>query len=231
MRRGYGKAAGNVTTSQVVAGWNAGGEGSGFAAAPLANRRRERRILCPMIDQEARWIASAAQGDSAAFRRLVEAHAGALFRVCARITVDRAIAEDAVQEALFNAWRHLRDFDGRAAFSTWLHRIAVNAALEQLRRRGRGDLAAGANDDDVLVEAADASAGPERHAHSAEIRRDVEAELARMSVLERTAFVLRHHEGQSLEDISAALGLNVGACKQAIFRAVRKLRATLQPAG
>lgn len=184
-----------------------------------------------MTDDEARRIASAAQGDSAAFRRLVEAHVGALYRVCARITGDRAIAEDAVQEALFNAWRHLRDFDRRAAFSTWLHRIGVNAALEQLRRRGRGDIAAPVGDDDFAIDPVDAAAGPERHAHSAEIRRDVEAELARMSVLERTAFVLRHHEGQSLEDISAVLGLNVGACKQAIFRAVRKLRAALQPAG
>ncbi len=230
MRRGYGKAAGNVTTSQVVAGWNAGGPGPGFAA-PLANRRRPRRILCTMADEQARWIASAAQGDSTAFRRLVEAHAGALFRVCARITLDRAIAEDAVQEALFNAWRHLRDFDGRAAFPTWLHRIAVNAALEQLRRRGRGDLLASTGEEDDPLDRADACAGPERHAHSAEIRRDVEAELARMSVLERTAFVLRHHEGRSLEEISVALDLNVGACKQAIFRAVRKLRATLQPTG
>jgi RNA polymerase sigma-70 factor (ECF subfamily) len=52
-----------------------------------------------------------------------------------------------------------------------------------------------------------------------------------MSVLERTAFVRRHHEGHSLEDISAALSLNVGACKQAIFRAVRKLRFALEPPG
>ncbi|HEU4665299.1 MAG TPA: sigma factor, partial [Dokdonella sp.] len=78
-----------------------------------------------MTDDEARWIARAGAGDAVAFRRLVDAHAGALFRVCARITGDKAIAEDAVQEAFFNAGRHLRDFDGRAAFSTWLHRIAV----------------------------------------------------------------------------------------------------------
>lgn len=231
MRRGYGKAAGNVTTSLMDGLWNARTRTAGFAATRLANRRCPQRILCAMADEEARWIASAAQGDSAAFRRLVEAHAGALFRVCARITGDRAIAEDAVQEALFNAWRHLRDFDRRAAFSTWLHRIAVNAALEQLRRRGRADAAAGQDGDDPLADLVETAAGPERHARSAEIRRDVEAELARMSAFERTAFVLRHHEGQSLEDISAALGLNVGACKQAIFRAVRKLRTTLQPAG
>ncbi|MEO5558314.1 MAG: RNA polymerase sigma factor [Dokdonella sp.] len=186
-----------------------------------------------MTDDEARWIARAGEGDATAFRRLVDAHSGALFRVCARITGDRAIAEDAVQEAFFNAYRHLRDFDGRAAFSTWLHRIGVNAALEQLRRRGRGGIALpeGDDDDDRMAEVVEAAAGPERTARSAEIRRDIEAELARMSTLERTAFVLRHHEGQSLEDISTALSLNIGPCKQAIFRAVRKLRAALDPLG
>ena len=186
-----------------------------------------------MTDDEARWIASAGAGDAVAFRRLVDAHAGALYRVCARITADKAIAEDAVQEAFFNAWRHLRDFDGRAAFSTWLHRIAVNAALEQMRRRGRVEsaLPEGEEGEDLLARALEARPGPERLARSAELRRDIEAELARMSVLERSAFVLRHHEGQSLEDISAALSLNVGACKQAIFRAVRKLRFALEPLG
>lgn len=186
-----------------------------------------------MTDDEARWIAKAGEGDAIAFRRLVDAHSGALFRVCARVTGDRAIAEDAVQEAFFNAYRHLRDFDGRAAFSTWLHRIGVNAALEQLRRRGRGGIALpeGDDDDERMAEVVEAAAGPERTARSAEIRRDIEAELARMSTLERTAFVLRHHEGQTLEDISATLSLNIGPCKQAIFRAVRKLRAALDPLG
>lgn len=184
-----------------------------------------------MTDDEARWIARAGAGDAVAFRRLVDVHAGALYRVCARITGDKAIAEDAVQEAFFNAWRHLRDFDRRAAFSTWLHRIAVNAALEQLRRRGRIETALPEGDEaeGLLARTLEAQPGPERVARSAELRRDIEGELARMSTLERSAFVLRHHEGQSLEDIAAALSLNVGACKQAIFRAVRKLRAVLEP--
>ncbi|HEU4662609.1 MAG TPA: sigma factor-like helix-turn-helix DNA-binding protein, partial [Dokdonella sp.] len=84
---------------------------------------------------------------------------------------------------------------------------------------------------DLLTRTLETQPGPERIARSAELRRGIENELARMSVLERSAFVLRHHEGQSLEDISAALSLNVGACKQAIFRAVRKLRAVLEPGG
>lgn len=187
-----------------------------------------------MTDDEAHWIARARQGDAAAFRRLVDANAGTMFRVCARITGDRALAEDAVQEALINAFRHLADFDSRSAFSTWLYRIAVNAALVQVRKRRYLEVAwpeHNDSEDTMLLDAADESPTPERQAVSADIRRDVEAELSRMTPIERTAFVLRHQEGRSLEEISAALSLNISAAKQAIFRAVRKLRAALEAPG
>ncbi len=177
------------------------------------------------------WIACARDGDAKAFRCLVEPHTRALFGLCARITRDTALAEDAVQEALFNAWRHLSSFDGRAVFKTWLHRIAVNAALEQLRRRGRHELTAdtGDNDDEFLDGVAVDLPGPQRHAQGSEIQRRTEIQLEHMSVIERTAFVMRHHEGHSLEEISTTLSLNTNACKQAIFRAVRKLRSALEP--
>jgi RNA polymerase sigma-70 factor (ECF subfamily) len=184
-----------------------------------------------MTDDEVRWIERARAGDATAFRHLVDANAQALFRVCARITGNRAIAEDAVQEALFSAFRHLADFDGRSTFSTWLYRIAVNAALVQLRKRGHREVGwpDGADGNDpVLLDAADESPTPYRQVVSAEIRRDIETQLERMTVIERTAFVLRHQEGCSLEEIAAALSLNVNTAKQAIFRAVQKLRATLE---
>lgn len=182
--------------------------------------------------EEERWVDAARRGDREAFRHLAEAHARPLFTLCARITRDAALAEDAVQEALFNAYRHLADFDGRSAFRTWLHRIAVNAALEQLRRRGGNEVVGSDLDDgeeDFLSSRTSQLPSPGQHARGQEIRRRIDAELARMSVVERTAFVMRHAEGQSLNDISQVLSLNVGACKQAIFRAVRKLRGALQP--
>jgi len=113
-----------------------------------------------MTDDEARWIARARAGDATAFRHLVDANAGALFHVCARITGNRTLAEDAVQEALLSAFRHLADFDGRAAFSTWLHRIAVNAALVQLRKRRHLEVAwpeRREGNDSVLLDPADES--------------------------------------------------------------------------
>lgn len=186
-----------------------------------------------MTDDEARWIARAKAGEAAAFRHLVDANRAALFRVCARITGDRALAEDAVQEALLNAFRHLAEFDGRSALSTWLYRIAVNAALAQVRKRRYLEVAwpQGEGGAAPSFDAADKSPTPDRQAMSDEIRRQLDAELARLTPIERAAFVLRHQEGRSLEEICAVLSLNVGGAKQAIFRAVRKLRAALEAPG
>jgi RNA polymerase sigma-70 factor (ECF subfamily) len=197
----------------------------------LANRSRSPTIQGTMTDTDTDWLVRARDGDSRAFRSLVETHTRHLYSLCARITRDSMIAEDAVQEALFNAWRHLSSFDGRAVFTTWLHRIAVNAALEQLRRRGRHDVVSDDSDcDTVFLDAlAESVPGPDRHAAGREIQREAEHQLSTMSATERTAFVMRHHEGHSLEEISAVLALNTNACKQAIFRAVRKLRTALEP--
>jgi len=187
-----------------------------------------------MANDEERWVEAARRGDRNAFRRLVEAYARALFTLCVRITRDAATAEDAVQEALFNAWRHLKEFDGRSTFKTWLHRIAVNAALEQLRRgarHGTAEAARDADDDeeDFLLRQPADDPTPEQRALGAEVGSQVEDHLARMTFIERSAFILRHSEGHSIEEIAAALSLNISASKQAIFRAVRKLRGALQP--
>jgi RNA polymerase sigma-70 factor (ECF subfamily) len=187
-----------------------------------------------MATDEVRWVAEARRGDRNAFRLLVEAYSRALFALCMRITRDSTMAEDAVQEAFFNAYRHLGDFDGRSSFKTWLHRIAVNAALEQLRRNGKhgvtfSDASIDDDGEDFLASRPDEAPTPDRHALGGEIGRQIEDQLARMSTLERTAFVMRHHEGQSLETIAETLSLNISASKQAIFRAVRKLRGALEP--
>ena len=188
-----------------------------------------------MNDADAHWVERARQGETHAFRHLVDTHARALFQVCVRITRDPALAEDAVQETLYKAWRSLAEFDGRAAFGSWLHRIGVNAALEQLRRNARHQrevTATGFDADeesDFLGGFGDAEPGPDDIAVGAEIGRKIDVQLARMSALERAAFVMRHYDGESLETIAETLTLNIGQSKQAIFRAVRKLRGALQP--
>ncbi|RNF86242.1 sigma-70 family RNA polymerase sigma factor [Lysobacter psychrotolerans] len=187
---------------------------------------------------EPQWIPRARAGDEQAFRRLVEANARAVFQLCFRITRDAALAEDAVQEAFYKAWRAIGEFDGRATFSTWLHRIAANAALEQLRRNARhrreltdtlADEGAEDTEPDFLAGLADDAPGPEAQASGTQIGQRIGLHLDRLSPAERAAFVMRHCEGERLESIAAALSMNTGQCKQAIFRAVRKLRGALEP--
>lgn len=183
-------------------------------------------------DQDSQLVRAAQRGDRAAFGRLVEGHARQVFRVCYRVTGNEAMAEDAVQETFIKAWRKLPGFDGRAAFSTWLHRVAVNAALEQLRREGRHAADAQPENDKLAGPAwTDAGPSPERITESAGIAHRAAEMLAELSTLERSAFVLRHYQEMPIAEICAVLGVQPSAAKQAIFRGVKKMRAALNEYG
>jgi RNA polymerase sigma-70 factor, ECF subfamily len=174
------------------------------------------------IDDEA-LVQQAQQGDADAFRELVERHSTRVFRLSWRITGDEASAEDAVQETFLRVYRSLHRFDARSRFGTWLHRIAVNTAVESMRKR---------RPETHLEEPEpipSTEPGPERSALSQEVQRSVRTALGELSPMERTAFVLRHFEGRPIAEICRHLGLRESAGKQAIFRAVRKLRRALEP--
>jgi len=171
------------------------------------------------------------EGDADAFEALVAAHSRSVYRICHRIVGDAAAAEDAVQETFLRAYRFLARFDDRAEFSTWLHRIAVNAAIDELRRRRRHrlEVAPAAEAPGLEEVLASAEPAPDRRALATELGRATATALAGLTPVERAAFVLRHYEGRSIAEISATLGKRENATKQSIFRAVRKLRAALAP--
>ncbi len=126
------------------------------------------------------------------------------------------------RETFLKAWKQIGKFDGRAAFGTWLHRICSNCALDHIRARKRKqDLSDGT---DPLAQVAAGAPSPERLALSAEITAILLPALDELSDMERAAFVLRHYEGLSIEQISATLGVQPGAAKHSVFRAVQKLR-------
>ena len=186
-----------------------------------------------MDGAEHHLIEQAKRGDHRAFRQLIDRHARPLFGVCHRILGDAAAAEDAVQDALLSAFRALDRFDGRSQFGTWLHRIAVNAAIMQLRSRKADvslDESPHAADEDVHAQAQPTRGEhPESYAAGHQLSRQLTTALAALTPLERTAFVLKHLEQYSLEEVAHVLESNVNACKQAVFRAVHKLRASLAP--
>jgi RNA polymerase sigma-70 factor (ECF subfamily) len=174
-------------------------------------------------------LARARHGDEDAFRLLVELHARAAFRLAYRLMRDERDAEDVVQESFIRAHRRLPAFEARSNFGTWLHRIVVNCAVDALRARdGRGT---SRREEPVEISETLAFDGPspERLARSGEIRTRLEQSMRMLTPQERVAFTLRHHEGRSIEDIGATLGIQHSAAKHAIFRAVRKLRAALEP--
>ena len=179
---------------------------------------------------EVATISRARAGDPDAFRLLVERHSRPIFRVAYRMTGNEHDADDVVQEAFLRAYRQIHRFEERANFGTWLHRIAVNCALDLLRSRGRLDRHYGGDPEEAeMAGAASSDPQQDRLLLSAELREQVAAAMEQLSGNERTAFVLRHFEGMPVEEISKALGIQVNAAKHTIFRAVRKLRQSLEP--
>src|SRR6476620_6010071 len=185
-----------------------------------------------MPQTDAATVALARDGDSEAFRSLVERHSRAVYRVAHRITGTPQDAEDVVQETFLKAYRQLSRFESRANFGTWLHRIAVNCSIDLIRSRPHREAGHDATDLEQLDAGERSEAGaasPERLMLSSEVQGRIAAAMSALSPRERAAFVLRHFEGHSIEEISQSLGLKTNATKHSIFRAVRKMRVALEP--
>ena len=170
-------------------------------------------------------------GDAEAFRGIVEDYSRPLWRAAFRVLDDHAAAEDAVQDAFLHAWRALDRFDEQAELSTWLYRITINAAIDHRRERKRRDARSGPlpEDFDGQVTAPSIAADPHRHAYWREMAGHAQEAISGLPEAERTAILLRHFEGRSIAEIARVLGGGENAAKQAVFRAVRKLRAVLGP--
>src|SRR5512140_261487 len=184
-----------------------------------------------MDGTDAAIVAQVRGGDSDAFGLLVDRHSRAIFRLAFRMTGNAQDAEDVVQETFLKAYRQLGRFESRANFSTWLHRIAVNCSIDLIRTRRHQESAHDGPDleryEATAEERADHS--PERLMLSTQVHERVHEAMGALSPMERAAFVLRHFEGHSIEEIGRTLGLKTNATKHSIFRAVRKMRAALEP--
>ena len=174
-------------------------------------------------------------GDRDAYRVLVERHYGFAFRLACRITGDESDAEEVTQEAFLRAYTRLSTFRRDSSFSTWVNRIAMNTALNLVERRTR-DLTHGSQRFAEEVEGrgalqiVDGQAGPERLLLAGEARTLRQEAMAALTPMERTAFTLRHMEDMGIAEIAEALKVPANSAKQAVFRAVSKLRRALAPA-
>jgi RNA polymerase sigma-70 factor, ECF subfamily len=175
-------------------------------------------------------VAPAEDSDADPFRALVEEHSPMVFRLAYRMTGSEQDAEDVVQESFLKAHRSFGRFDARSSFGTWIYRIAVNCAIDLIRRR-RYPAAGRAEGDalDVVERLPSADPLPDRLALAGQIERSVASALSLLSPRERAAFVLRHLEGMPIEKIARVLQSRPNAVKQTVFRAVQKLRRELAP--
>ncbi len=183
-----------------------------------------------MHESDRTAVAEVCGGDSEAFRALVERHSRYVYQVAFRLTGSASDAEDVVQETFLKAYRQLNRFEARADFRTWIHRIAVNSSIDLIRARRYRETPYDPTDLEGSAEAAASQhPAPDRLMLSTEIHDRVTAALGALTAMERAAFTLRHVEGKSIREVSAALGLKSEAAKNSIFRAVRKMRLALAP--
>jgi RNA polymerase sigma-70 factor (ECF subfamily) len=173
---------------------------------------------------EEQLIAAAKSGLRAPFGELCERHMKQVSRVTRRIVRSREDAEDAAQECFLNAFVHLKDFDGRSQFATWLTRIAINAALMKLRKNRRVR--------EVPIEETNRSfesvaqrefryeaPDPEESCSLRERKRIVKSAISRLRPRARNVVELLHIQEHSIRETAQILGISTGAAKARMFHA------------
>jgi RNA polymerase sigma-70 factor (ECF subfamily) len=155
------------------------------------------------------------------FHAAIARRSGYWYSACLRITHDEDLAADAVQDALLSAWNKRDQFQASARLETWIHRIAVNAALQLLRKR-RPE-----RSEPLDFEVEDDAGAPDDCRATAELGTRLSASLAGLTEIERVCFCLKHLEQWRIREIATELNTNDGSVKQALFRAIRKLRVSM----
>jgi RNA polymerase sigma-70 factor, ECF subfamily len=179
---------------------------------------------------EGMLISAARAGDTTAFERLYRAYCSRVLGLCLRMTRRRDVAEDCVQQTFIRAWRSLDAFEGRSAFGTWLHRIAVNEVLMHQRNRStRSELdprmehaAPGEERSDELPQ----PAGGYGEGDAGDVM-DMERALATLPDGSRHVVILQAVYGYSHEEVAEMLGIAVGTCKAQLHRGRKLLRQRL----
>lgn len=169
---------------------------------------------------ETTLVVRAQEGDTRAFEELARRHQAALYRLAVRVLGDRADAEDALQEALLDAWRRIGRFRADSAFSTWMYRVVTNRCLAMLRRRRP-----------IPVEQPDTTPAPDDPQRAAEVDAEIAALGAALRELgddQRVCWVLRELEGLSYAQIAQITGATEQAVRGRIHRARTRLAEVMR---
>ena len=182
-------------------------------------------------EEESRIVQKVLRGDVNAFEKLVLEYEKSVYNIALRMTGNSEDASDMTPEAFIKAYNSLQSFRGDSKFSVWLYRIATNVCLDFLRSRSRKPTVSLSVEDnegeEVQLDVADESQSPELLLDRQMTRESVRRGLETLSPEYRQILLLREIQGLSYDEISQALGLEVGTVKSRIFRARKKLCAFL----
>ena len=178
---------------------------------------------------EQHLLVAARDGDQAAYGEICKRHSKKILRVALRITRNYEDAEDALQESFLKAMIHIRDFDGRSQFATWLTRIAINAALMKIRakrkhRESSMQTTAEFGEEQQALELPDRSLNPEDLYSGQEQATILRKALETLRPRIRTAIEICHLQERSLTETSRKLGISIAATKGRVFHAKAALR-------
>ena len=192
-----------------------------------------RPELAARTDQEI--VALARGGEEAAYRELVRRYERPLFSLLYRMVRDRELAEDLAQETFVKALNAIESYRPEFKFSSWIFKIANNAAIDHLRRRELDTLSLEGSPHAETPEAIEATAlqigdrqeSPLDEVEARELGGEIEAAIAKLRPEYRSCILLRHVEGRAYEEIAEILGLPLGTVKTYIHRARNELRREL----
>lgn len=181
-------------------------------------RSEETTEAAPLVTSVVR---RAQEGEVRAFEQLYRENVDRVYALCLRLSGDPGKAEELTQDVFVRAWEKLRSFEGKSAFSTWLHRLAVNVVLGERRSEGVRVTRIFGTDAPEAFETAGAGPDPVQGM-------DLERAIAALPPGARTVFVLHDLEGYKHEEIARLHGLAVGTCKAQLHRARKLLREALE---
>jgi RNA polymerase sigma-70 factor (ECF subfamily) len=167
---------------------------------------------------DAQLVARSLKQDHEAFGQLIDRHASVIINLAYRMVGNRAEAEDLAQEAFLTAFKALATFRADSKFSTWLYRIASNKCKDWLRAKRPGMGQQDVDIDEVLDIHVAEEQTPERLLSQQQVALELEQAIRRLPPLYREAFVLKHVEGMSYEEMEEILGVNSDTLKMRVYK-------------
>jgi RNA polymerase sigma factor (sigma-70 family) len=217
----------DISTSSAYAA-----EDSGHAPHMLAYVAKGSPIGITADTPDIFLVAAAKDGDHQAYAELCRRHSQRVFRMVLRITGNIADAEDTLQEALLKAYVHIRRFEGRSAFSSWLTRIAVNSALMLLRKKRHQLGHCSENDPEAydfkLPEPMETYRSPEESCIQNALENELAQAIRYLSPNLRVVMQIRYRQDTPVTEIAKMLGISEAAVKSRLLRAKSKIRTHLE---